>query len=122
MRTLASKPSNSYSPPMSHVLHDQRSLVMHRLIARRLRRDPALRGTALENLRRWCAGDVEVSASRRAAALEWRPLLEGPLPRLLHAMTAASPEGQRLRQSSPFAGEVFIRQPERLRVLRKHRA
>lgn len=107
---------------MSHVLQDQRSLVMHRLIARRLRRDPQLRTAALENLRRWCGDGAESSESRSMAALEWQPLLEGPLPRLLQVMTAASAESQRLRQSSPFAGESFIRQPERLRVLRKNRA
>jgi hypothetical protein len=107
---------------MSHLLQDQRSLVMHRLIARRLRRDPQLRSAALENLHRWCGSGGEISESRRVAALEWQPLLEGPLPRLLQVMTTASDEGQRLRQSSPFAGEVFIRQPERLRVLRKQRA
>jgi hypothetical protein len=34
-------------------------------------------------------------------------------------MTDQGEEGQRMRQSSPFAGEVFIRQAERIRVIEK---
>lgn len=105
---------------MSHAIHDKRSLLMHRLIARRLRRTPALRNVALENLRRWLSAPG-VSASRRAAIIEWQPLLEGPLSALIAVLTDSGEAGTRLRQSSPFAGEAFIRQAERLRVLARKR-
>lgn len=105
---------------MSHTVHDKRSLLMHRLIARRLRREPTLRVLALTNLRRWTAA-ADASGSRCRAANEWLPLLEGSLDRLIMVMTERSDHGQELRQSSPFAGEGFIRQAERLRVLRKRR-
>ena len=105
---------------MSHTVHDKRSLLMHRLIARRLRREPALRSVALANIRRWSAAD-DTSESRCRAANKWLPLLEGPLDRLIMMMVETSERGQQLRQSSPFAGEVFIRQTERMRVLRKSR-
>jgi hypothetical protein len=105
---------------MSHIVHDKRSLLMHRLIARRLRREPALRSAALANLRRWTEA-ADASESRRRAANEWLPLLEGPLDRLIMVMTERGERGQQLRQSSPFAGEAFIRQTERMRVLKKSR-
>lgn len=106
---------------MSHSVHDKRSLLMHRLIARRVKREPALRAGAMENIRHWMM-NPGASESSREAMLEWIPLLEGPLERLVAAMTSSMENSQRLRQSSPFAGETFIRQTERLRVLKKHRS
>lgn len=93
---------------------------MHRLIARRLLREPALREMAIENIRRWTS-QKEISESRREAVLEWKPILEGPLERLIAVLKDGGEDGQRLRQSSPFAGEAFIRQSERMRVIQKKR-
>ncbi len=105
---------------MSHFVHDRRSLVMHRLIARRLRRDPSLREGARRNIQRWSA-NPSVSESSLVAMREWLPLLEGPMEALLSTMTGTDENGSRLRQSSPFAGEAFLKQQERMRVLRRVR-
>jgi hypothetical protein len=105
---------------MSHAVHDKRSLLMHRLIARRLRHDPALRAVALENIQRWNFR-AESEGACFLSVSEWVPLLQGPLNRLLEVMTDPGDEGQRMRQSSPFAGEAFIHQAERMRVLKKAR-
>jgi len=56
-------------------LAEERSLALHRLIAERLREDPALLDAARERVRRWlAAGPVP-----RPAAEAWRVALEGSL-------------------------------------------
>jgi excisionase family DNA binding protein len=46
---------------------------------------------------------------------EWERLVEGPVPRLLSAMTSRSPHGRELRQNTPFAG--VLSDAERMAVL-----
>ena len=105
---------------MSHLVHDRRSLVMHRCIARRLRGDPSLRQVALENLLRW-SGQPHVSEHVRTATAEWLPLLNGRMGDLLRVLTSEDEESIRLRQSSPFAGPSFLSEARRLKILRRVR-
>lgn len=88
---------------------------MHRLIARRVRRDPSLVTKAKENVFRWQQSD------HLTPSAEWLPLLNGSLDQLLRIMKDKSEQSQQLRQSSPFAGNSFIQQSERMKILAHHR-
>ena len=79
---------------------DERSLAMHRVIADKIRRDPALLEIAHDNLRRW-EGVVPNAAPylRR-----WKQLLELPLEELLSRMVEESEDMTAMRQAGPFAG------------------
>jgi len=51
---------------------------------------------------------------------EWENLLNGPVERVLEALTSPAPRARELRQNSPFGG--VLSEQERLRVLDKFRA
>ena len=51
---------------------------------------------------------------------DWARLVDGPIDRLLDALTSRSPRGRELRQNSPFAG--LLRPDERERVLESWRS
>jgi excisionase family DNA binding protein len=91
----------------------QRSLWLAYAIAGRLVADPepvlALARANLAQMR---------SASRGQAARwldEWARLLDGPVEKILTALTATSPKARELRQNSPFAGALT--DDERRRIL-----
>jgi hypothetical protein len=97
-----------------HRLIDERSLAFHRLIAARLRGQPALVEKARGNLARW----LETCSTRaRPALLEWQHLLDGPFDELLVLLEATDERATRLRQSSPFCG--ILTEEERLRIIRE---
>lgn len=92
-------------PPLgSHQFLDQLALVYHREIAARLMASPAeVIGLARENLNRWI--QVHAGTGTVYALKEWQTLLDTKtVPELVAIMTEDSDEGQRLRQSTPFAG------------------
>lgn len=100
----------------SHQFLDGLALAYHRALAVKLRAAPeAVVRTARENLARWLASgsfDSGTSASLR----EWLSILERSTPEeLLALITAETDEGQRLRQSSPFAG--VLTDEERLEIM-----
>ena len=97
-----------------HRLIGERSLAFHRLIAAKLRADPALLGLALANLDRWEAG---ASPRLLPVLAEWRALLAGPPDELLTVLTGENERSARPRQSSPFAGALTS--GERFAVLRE---
>jgi hypothetical protein len=82
---------------MEHIDLDHRSLMMHRIIAGRLRRDPSLLEVALGNMARWNCQD-------RAWWREWSLILRQPLEDIVAVLECDEEEARRLRQSSPFAG------------------
>ena len=82
---------------MTHTAIDRRSLMMHRIIAERLRAEPALLDIPRANLARWNCPD-------RAWWREWSAVLEMPLDEIIAIMLRDDEEGCRMRQSSPFAG------------------
>jgi len=105
------------SPLGSHQFLDKLALAYHRAIAARLLADPeAVLDRARSNLKRWMK--VHAGTGTVRALEEWQRLLETrTIPELIAIMTEDSDEGQRLRQSTPFAGvlseeerkEIFAR-------------
>lgn len=78
------------------------SLLLHKLVAVRLRSNPGLIEKAKSNLRNWLRKTPNV-----AAWLEWEEILEAKsLNEVLAILVSESDEGQRLRSSSPFAGII----------------
>ena len=96
-----------------HRLIDERSLAFDRLIAAKLRANPALVEKARENLRRRLA---TAAPAVRPALQERQFLLDGPLDTLLLTLENTDPRATRLRQSSPFCG--ILMRAERTRILK----
>lgn len=82
---------------MHHALIDLRSLMMHRLIAERMRANPALLETAGANMGSW-------NRPERGGWREWSGIPEQPLAEIIGVLERNDEEGCRLRQSSPCAG------------------
>jgi hypothetical protein len=83
-----------------HMRIDERSLAMHRLVARKLRAIPALLDEARDNLRRW----QKMKGSPMLTLSEWEDILNGSASRVAEFLEERSERATRLRQSSPFAG------------------
>jgi hypothetical protein len=97
-----------------HRLIEERSLAFDRLIAAKLRSQPALLEKARANLARW----LETASPRAKADLhEWQRVLSGPLAELLVLLEATDEHASRLRQSSPFCG--ILTADERLGIIRE---
>ena len=102
-----------------HEVIDERSLELHQVIARELRADPA----KLERVVAWIEkflADPDYSVHSKDALTEWLHIIRQGLPRVLEALADRSEEGQRMRQSSPFA--VIMPQDERARIFAKYEA
>jgi hypothetical protein len=93
-----------------------RSRRLHERAARRLAGDPSLRGVARERLQKL----RQVNPHGRVYHDRWQALLDGPLPRLLRAMTEVSEQSDALRQESPFT--ALVTAEERRRVFESIRA
>jgi len=102
-----------------HEVMDECALEMDRVIARELRADPAKLDLAVAWIQRFL-DDADYSDQNKDALAEWMEILRQGLPRVLEALADESDEGQRMRQSSPFA--VLMPQDERLRILAKYEA
>lgn len=103
-------------PLGSHQFIDYFALACHRAVAERLRHAPeVVVQTARENLARWMASGVFDKGEMRALS-EWENILnESNVEELIAIITEDSDEGQRLRQSTPFAG--VLSEDERLEIL-----
>ncbi|HZC35255.1 MAG TPA: hypothetical protein VE242_06560 [Chthoniobacterales bacterium] len=103
---------------MRHRRLDERSLALHREIARRIRRDPDLLTTVRDRLTK----DIhsgQFSASATDAIQAWLDLLNASsLEEILELLVDQRENARRLRQSTPFAG--ILTQEERRRILDKH--
>lgn len=87
-------------PPQSHVVKDQRSLLMAQEIVRMMRSDPSLIMRAKRHLDRLLHD--EQGAATQALA-EWRQLLDTYSSRqIMQLLVSTSSRANRLRQSSPF--------------------
>jgi hypothetical protein len=103
-----------------HEVIDERSLEMHRVVARELLADPGKLDRVVAWIERFLA-DPDYSVHSKDALNEWLELIRARgLPGVLAALEDRSGEGQRMRQSSPFA--VIMPQDERLRILARHEA
>lgn len=94
----------TFPPIGSHQFLDELALAYHRVIAARLVASPEeVIGLARENLNRWI--QVHEGTGTVYALKEWQALLNTKtIPELVAIITQDSDEGQRLRQSTPFAG------------------
>ena len=98
-----------------HRLLEERSLALHREIARRLRENPALVSQARANVERWAAEGTLAPPYADA----WRRLLDGPLDALLALLIDESEHARALRQTTPFP---FVVSPQdRWRLWRETR-
>ena len=86
----------------THQEIDARSLELHRLIAAKVRRDPALLDRVRLTLRRW-RDPGDPSRSDRYLA-EWERLLSQGPETMLAVAVEDSERAAALRQCSPFAG------------------
>lgn len=92
---------------MTHQEIDARSLALHRVVAAKLRRDPALLQVARDNLARWRS---RATPSDLEYFREWEGILAAGLDAALAAATEDSEWASALRQSSPFAGVLSPRE------------
>ena len=83
--------------PNQERINDRAKLIMHRLVARELVRDPTLVSRARDYLR---ARALQLPG--RDFSQEWEELLALPAPALRRQLTCRSEEMARLRLSSPF--------------------
>lgn len=100
-------------PPRRHRSHrtaELQGLAYHRLVAERL--DEAV----VEQARSRLARSRDEGRIDPRWADEWERLLALPLPRIAKAISADTPNGRELRQSSPLAG--LLTEQERLRLVR----
>ncbi len=87
---------------VTHNVAEERSLALHREVARRLREDPALLAKARRRVQLWLAsGTVPTSW-----AVRWSEILAGPLDEVVALLTDPGDEARDLRQASPFAGAI----------------
>ena len=91
------------------------NLEMSRRVARKIRRQPALFRHAVETMERW----KRLRKPTPPALKEWDRILHRNSPdQVLDILTQDNEEGNRLRQSDPFAGVVT--QQERMRIYKKY--
>jgi hypothetical protein len=96
--------------PPKYLVQDWIRLEKGRVIAQKLRENPALLATARNRL--MARGD-----SLSGADIEWLHLLDGgDVAKIAEILQAADEEGQRLRSSMPFVRAPFIT-PEELEAI-----
>jgi hypothetical protein len=103
---------------MRHRKLEERSLALHREIARRIRQNPDLltgvRDRLIKDIR---SGRFSISLTN--AMQEWLDLLNTSLlEQILELLVDQGENARRLRQSTPFAG--ILTQEERRRIVEKH--
>jgi hypothetical protein len=87
---------------ITHRVAEERSLALHREVARRLRATPKLLERARQRVARWQLDGSVV----RPWADAWADVLARPLDQVIDRITDPGQEGRDLRQTSPFAGVI----------------
>jgi hypothetical protein len=112
MRKLA---KDEEPPKRSHQWVDMRDLEMAQMIAKKIRKKPALFREAVKTLQHW----KRILRPIPEAVLEWdRIFLTHKRDEILDVFTEDSENGQRLRQSDPFCG--VLTEEERADFLTKY--
>jgi len=88
-----------------HRLAELRSLAFHRVVAERIRRDPAVLERARGRVQRWLA-----DAPHAFHARAWAEALAGPTESVLALLVDPGERACELRQSTPFAGALGARE------------
>lgn len=103
---------------MNHRQLEERSLALHREIARQIERNPDLLVRVRERLIKDTSSG-RFSNSLVEAMKEWLDLLNrSSLQEVLNLLVDEGEDARRLRQSTPFAG--ILSQEDRRRILREH--
>ena len=103
-----------------HEVIDERALEMDRVVARELLADPSKLDLVVAWIERFLAAP-DYSIHSKDALSEWLEVIRtSGLPGVLAALADESEEGQRMRQSSPFA--VVMPPDERRRILARYEA
>ena len=98
-----------------HQRNDWIALETARLVARRLRENPALVTEGVERIRASRERGRDFSAYR-----EWEELLKTRnVDEIAGLLEAETEEGQRLRSSRPFIGPPFVTETERKEILER---
>ena len=86
------------------------NLMLHRVVAEKLRKNPPfILQFAKNNLDRWA------KKNNSFALLEWREIIENlTLEEIIEIISTDTDEGQRLRSSSPFAGVLSEEEREKI--------
>lgn len=93
----------------SHDLIERRSLALHDAVATKLESEPSLLTLARANLARWCA------SGGTPVLFEWLGLLDSlSVPELASLLRSSDERATRLRQSSPFAGVLSMRERQEI--------
>jgi hypothetical protein len=100
-------------PGVTHRVAEERSLALHRAVARKLRQRPELLDVARDRVRGW----LECGTVSRFWAAAWDEALSGSLDEVIARIVDTSEHSRALRQSSPFAGALDPRQ--RWEILRR---
>lgn len=100
-------------PTVTHQLAEERSLALHREVARRLREDPELVEMARRRVNQW----LETGSVSRRWAEAWHEVLSGSLEEVIAVITDTSQRARDLRQTTPFAGAIDPR--TRWEILRR---
>ena len=85
----------------THQEIDARSLELHRVVARKMRQDPALFELSRATLARWRA---RVGAQSQPYLAQWESLMSEGLEACLAVAVEESQRADALRQCSPFSG------------------
>jgi hypothetical protein len=105
-----------YAPINQEIINDTAKLIMHRLIARLLVRDPFLVDRAKVSLTK-----ISIHFPDRSFVADWERLLRLPKSELRALLTSRNQDMKRLRLSSPFVtaeGVDFTDQTLRRRIRR----
>ncbi len=97
----------------THQEIDQRSLMLHRFVADKMRRDPTLFSVAKATLTRWRATG---GAASQPYLAQWQALVDEGMEACLRQAVEESQRGDALRQSSPFSG--ILSNQERFALLK----
>jgi hypothetical protein len=84
----------------SHDWIDRRSLALQDTVAARIEADASVIDHAKRNIRRW------LLERQTPALVEWQRLLDLAVPDLARLLRSPDEDAARLRQSSPFAGDL----------------
>lgn len=85
----------------THQEIDARSRMLHRIVAQKMRQDPALFDVARETLARWRA---KLGAPSQPYLAQWESLMDEGLDACLAVAVEESQRADALRQCSPFSG------------------
>ena len=97
----------------THQEIDQRSLILHRFVVDKIRRDPTLFDLAKATLARW---RTTGGAASQPYLAQWQALVDEGMEACLHMAVEESQRGDALRQSSPFSG--ILSNSERFKLLK----